>query len=101
MFFDKQHSSRNSTTQAVAYNSAAASSNAFGSQTYQVRLAANSACHYAIGASPTATTSDAFMPANSVEYVQVNPGEKISAIRASSAGLVTATDGTLWVTELT
>lgn len=101
MFFDKQHSSRNSTTQAVAYTGTAASSSAFGTQTYQVRVVANSACHILVGASPSAATSDPFLPANFVEYLQVNPGEKISAIRAASGGLVTATDGTLWVTELT
>lgn len=96
-----QDAARNSTTQAVAYTgTAAASTNPFGAQTYVVRIVANSACHYAIGAAPTAAVTDAFLPANWIEYVMVRPGEKISAIKAATGGLVTTTDGSLWVTEL-
>jgi hypothetical protein len=98
-----QFSSRNSTTQAVAYTgSSAAATDAFGTETFHVRLVANSACHYAIGdGAQTATTANPFLPANVEEYVTVTPGQSIAAIRASSNGLVTATSGTLWVTELT
>lgn len=97
-----QDAARNSTTQAVAYTgTAAASTNAFGSQTRQVRVVANSACHIVVGATPVAVVTDPFLPANWVEYLTVNPGEKISAIKAATGGLVTTTDGTLWVTELT
>ena len=98
-----QDAARNSTTQTVAYTgSAAASTNAFGSQTYRVRIEANSACHYLISQAATAAqTSDPFLPALWVEYVAVRPGEKISAIRAATNGLVTATSGSLFVTELT
>jgi hypothetical protein len=96
------HSARNSTTQAVAFTgTAAASATAFGSQTRQIRVVANSACHYVIAGTPVATVTDAFLPANWVEYLTVNPGEKISAIQAATGGLVTGTAGSLWVTELT
>jgi hypothetical protein len=96
-----QESSRNGTTQAVAYTgTAAASANAFGEQTRKIRIASNSACHYVIAGTPVAVVTDAFLPANTIEYVTVNPGEKISAIQAATAGLVTATAGSLWVTEL-
>jgi hypothetical protein len=96
-----QNAARNGTTQAVAYTgTAAASAAAFGSQTRMVRISANSACHYVINQAPTAVVTDAFLPANMIEYVTVNPGEKISAIQAATAGLVTATAGSLWVTEL-
>lgn len=97
------HSSRNATTQAVAYTgTSAGAASPFGTETYQVRLAANSACHYKIGdGAQTATTADPFLPANVEEYVTVSPGQSIAAIRAASNGLVTATSGTLWVTELT
>jgi hypothetical protein len=97
-----QNAARNSTTQAVAYtDTAAASATAFGAQTYMIRIAANSACHYVIAGTPVAVVTDAFLPANTIEYVTVTPGQKISAIRAATAGLVTATSGSLWVTELT
>ena len=89
------------TTQTVAYTgTAAACSTAFASGTRQVRVVANSACHIAFAAAPTATTSDAYLPAHVVEYLTVNPGEKISAVRAGSDGLDTATSGTLYVTEM-
>jgi hypothetical protein len=95
-------SSRNGTTQVVAYTgTAAASTNAFGTQTRQVRIVANSACHYTFAVSPTAVVTDAFLPANTIEYRSVTPGQKISAIKAATGGLVTTTDGSLWVVELT
>lgn len=94
-------SSRNGATQVVAYTgTAAASTNAFGTQTRQVRIVSNSACHYTFAATPTAAVTDAFLPANWVEYRSVTPGQKISAIQAATGGLVTATAGSLWVTEL-
>lgn len=97
-----QNSARNSTTQTIGYDSSTVATNAFGAQTRQLRLASNSACHYAIGdGAQTATTSDPFLPANTVEYVTVSAGQRIAAIKAATAGLVTATAGTLWVTELT
>jgi hypothetical protein len=101
--FLKQPASRNGTTQTVAYTaSSVAASNPFGAQTRSVRLAADSACNYAIGdGAQTATASSPFLPANTIEYVEVNPGQSIAAIRAAADGLVVATSGTLWVTELT
>lgn len=95
-----QQASRNGTTQAVAYTGTAAPSTAFAGQTRTIRIVANSACHYAIGVAPVAVVTDALLPANWIEYVTVNPGEKISAIKAATAGLITTTDGSLWVTEL-
>lgn len=100
-FFEKQHSSRNGTTQTIAYSTTTAAANAFAAETYQLRLVANSACHYQIGdGAQTATTANPFLPANFPEYVTVTPGQRISAIQAATNGLVTATAGTLWVTEL-
>lgn len=95
-----QQSDRNGATQAVAYTGTAAASTAFGTQTYKIRICANSACHYTVAASPVAIVTDAFLPANWVETITVTPGQKISAIQAATAGLITATAGSLWVTEL-
>ncbi len=93
------------TTQAVAYTgTAAAIANAFSSETYVIRLSANSACHVLVSeaASVTAATvSNAmFLPANWVDYIVVTPGQKLSVIQAATNGLVTATAGTLLVTEM-
>lgn len=95
-------SSRSTTTQTIAYDGNIAVTSAFGSQTYQVRLVSNSACHYKIGdGAQTAATSDPFLPANTVVYESVTPGQRISAIKAATNGLVTATAGTLWISETT
>jgi hypothetical protein len=100
-FFPKQNASRVGITQTIAYDSSVPITNAFGVGIYQLRLVANSACCYRIGdGAQTATTSDTFLPANTVEYVIVSPGQRIAVIKAASNGLVTATAGTLWVTEM-
>ena len=101
-FFQKQQSSRPGTTQTVAYTSSSAgATNAFGPETYQIRVVANSACNVQIGdGTQTATAASPFLPANMVEYFIVTPGQKIAAIAAATGGLVTQTAGTLWVTEM-
>ncbi len=97
-----QDTARNGTTQTVAYTgTAAVSSNAFSDSVRQIRICSNSPCHYLISkAGTSAAVTDPFLPAVWVEYVTVNPGEKISAIKAATAGSITAADGSLWVTEL-
>ena len=95
--------SRLGVTQAVAYTGTSApATNPFGAQTYAIRLVANSACHFKIGqGAQTATTSDPFLPPNWESQFTVTPGQSIAFIRASTDGLVTATSGTAWVSELT
>lgn len=102
--FPKQSASRQGAVQVIAYSTATTISNAFGPETYQIRLASNSACHYLVSESANvvaATVSNgSFLPANWVEYVTVQPGQKISVLQAATNGLVTATAGTLNVTEM-
>jgi hypothetical protein len=78
--------------QNVSYTGSAAASDAFLAGTRVVRLVATTDCFVAISANPTATTSTIYLPQGVVEYVRVNAGDKISAIRRSQ-------DGTLNVTE--
>ncbi len=90
-------------TQTVAYDGTVAITNAFGAQTMQIRICANSACHYHIyeaAGTATASTADPYLPAQWIEVVTASPGQKISAIKGATNGLTTATAGTLWVTEL-
>lgn len=95
-------SARYGVTQTIGYDGNTAITNAFGAATFQIRIVANSACHYKIGdGAQTASTSDPFLPANWVEWITVTPGQRISAIKAATAGLITAAAGTLWVTEVT
>ncbi len=83
------------THQNVAYTGTAGTiTNAVGNYTRFVRVVCTSAAHIKIGKTPTATTSDPYIPANWPEVFQIGEGEKVSAIQ-SSAG------GTLHVTELT
>jgi len=87
-------------TQTIAFDSSAAVANAFGGQTFKVRLVANAPCNFKIDTTPTATASDPYLPANWETFVTVTPGQKIAAIKSPTNGLVTATAGTLYVTEL-
>jgi hypothetical protein len=81
-------------SQALAFAaSSATATNPFGSQTYQVRLAATAACHYRIGnGTLTAVAADPLLPAGAIEYVMVNPGESIAAIQDSAGGNLTITE---------
>jgi hypothetical protein len=95
--------SRLGTTQTVAYTgSSAGISNPFGGQTRRIRVVANSACHVRIGdGAQTATIADPYLPSGWVDYLVVTPGQSLAVIRAATDGLVTATSGTLNVTEMT
>lgn len=100
-FFPKQPSSRSGSTQIIGFDASVAITNAFGPETWQLRLVANSACCYRIGdGAQTASMADIFLPANTIEYVIVSPGQRIAAIKAATDGLVAATAGTLWITEM-
>lgn len=104
--FPKQSASRQGTVTNVAYSTATALGVVFGAETYQIRLAATSACNYLIsggnGAAATAATAvnGSFLPANWVEYLIVTPGQTLSVIQAPTNGLITGTAGTLSVTEM-
>lgn len=82
------------TTQKLATSATAKASTAFGAQTYAVRVVCTAACHIAFGPAPVATTSDAYLaPNNRGEFIGVTPGEMLSVVEDSAAGV-------LYVTEL-
>ncbi len=91
------------TTQtAAATATSAIVTNPFGVQTYLIRVVGNAPLHIKIqdaAVTTVATTTDPYLPANWPDFFTVTPGQKIATIRASTNGIVTATDGTLWVTE--
>lgn len=86
------------TCQTVAYTGTAArTTNAMSGDTLVVRLVATTDCFVLIGTgSPTAATTDMFLPGGQVEYFRVDGKDtvKISAIRSVA-------DGSLYVTEMT
>ncbi len=57
-----------------------------------VRVVATVACHLAIGANPTATTSNLYLPANLPEYFLIDSGQKIAAVKTTGAA-----DGQLFI----
>ena len=76
---------RPGTTQVVAYTGTAGTiSNAVSTSVIRVWL--STAGYIAIGAAPSATTSDIPMPANTPEYFIVSTGDKVSAIQSASGG---------------
>lgn len=78
----------------VATTSTSTASAAFGSQTYQVRVAAPASCFIKVGdGTPTAATTDALLPNTWVDYVTVSPGQRIAVF--------SATIQTVSVTEIT
>jgi hypothetical protein len=82
------------TTQTITTSgSSAAISTAFATGTTVVRIVATEDVNIKFGSSPTATTSDPFIPANQVEYFKVTAGEKVAAIQNTAAG-------TCYVTEM-
>jgi hypothetical protein len=75
---------------AVAVASAA-TTNAMASTTEVVRVAVSTDCYVAFGA--TATTSDHFLPAGTVEYFKMpTAGTKLAFIRNTADGVATVTE---------
>ena len=82
-------------TQVKAYTGTAGTiDNAISTGITVIRVWVTTAAFIKIAASPTATTSDIPMPANTPEYFVVPPGSKVSAIQSASGGSV-------YVTEMT
>ncbi len=82
------------THQNVTYTgTAGVITNAMSAGVHKCRVVCTTAAFIKIGVSPTALTSDVYMPADSPEYFTINEGEKVSAIQSAS-------NGTLHVTEI-
>ncbi len=67
------------TTQTVSFTTATASS-AFNKATRIIRVISSGNAHLSFGAAPTATTSHAKILANTPEFFEVVPGQKVSAV---------------------
>lgn len=66
--------------QTVAIGVGSVQSAALSGGTRFVRLCADAACSYAIGANPTADATKRRLPANVIEWVEVLAAEKIAVI---------------------
>lgn len=58
------------------------------------RCTATAACHITFGATPTASTSSMYVPADETFYLRMTNAYKVATIRASS-------DGNLYLTPMT
>lgn len=73
------------TEQVVAIGGTSAASSAFSSATRFIRIDADTACYWTVGADPTADAADhRYIAAGSFEYVGVEPGHKLAVIAVPS-----------------
>jgi hypothetical protein len=82
------------TTQVMTVSGSSVQSTAVGAGVTMLRLAngGGAHCHFAIGASPTASlTTSPMLPASSIEYVACSPGDKVAVIRGGTATDVSIT----------
>ena len=83
-------------SQVIAIGASSTAGTAVSAGAYRVRVAAPGPCFIKIGdGTPTATTSDVYMPGSWPEYFAVTPGQKVAVIQSGS------TTGNLSVTEMT
>ena len=75
------------TQKVTSSGSSAATSDGMLAHTQFVRLVATANCHVAFGESPTATTSDMYLPADDIEIIKIRPGEKVAVLHGSSVNL--------------
>lgn len=83
-------------TQNITIGAASAqATNAFAANTWEIRIAASGACWVKIDVNPTAAAAAGsfYLPSGQVEYLHVNPGQKIAAIQDG------ASTGTLSIAE--
>ena len=64
-------------TQAVTYTSSTAST-AFDDATRMIRVIADADVYIAFGAAPTANANSILIPSGTVEYFEVNAGDKVA-----------------------
>lgn len=81
-------------SQALAFSSASAQGSALALSTTLVRLFCSQDCFITVGSNPTALGdgTSMFIPSGIVDFIGVQGGQKIAAIRSTN-------DGTLYITE--
>lgn len=73
--------------QVVSYDASTATTNAFGGNTTAVRVYATTDCFIEIGVAPVAVVNTStFLPAGQVEYFAAKPGERVAAVKLTTAG---------------
>jgi hypothetical protein len=76
----KSGSSRLGTTQLLQPSANSVSSNAFGPNTTQIRVAASATVNIRVGdGAQTASSADPILPSTVIDYISVSPGQRIAA----------------------
>ena len=58
-----------------------------------IRLCSDVACHYVIGTSPqTAASGNALLPAFTIEYMGIEPGETVAVIQDTATGTLSVVE---------
>lgn len=70
----------------VAYTGTAGNTSPFNNTVQQVSIQTTSASFYNVGPGVTATTSDIPLAANTLIYIKVRPGDRVSAVQQSVGG---------------
>lgn len=87
-------------TSSVAYTGTAGSSFEWtpsgGASTILLRIITTTAAHIKVAASPTATTADPYLPANTEMLLEVPTGSKVSAIQNATGGFLYTTEMLLY-----
>jgi len=78
---------RDISTEKVTTSATSAQSSELGDGIFAIRLVTTVDSHFSIGANPTATTSDAFIPAKTEFYLGVKPTEKVAVRTSTGSGL--------------
>jgi hypothetical protein len=71
-------------TEKLAITTVAASAAARTNETNVIRIISDVACFYSTDG--TATTSSAYLPADTIEYIKLEKGDTLSVITASGSG---------------
>jgi hypothetical protein len=98
--FDKMPSSRITSSTRFALTTASQSTNAFGAQTYQIRVATGNlvgsgVCYFKVGEAGGVTadsTGSAAIGSNVVDYICVTPGQKVAVSAEAAGGFVTISE---------
>ena len=65
----------------------------FGPSTQLIRVISDVQCHIAFGVAPVATVNDPLLPAKTLEYIGVKPGEKIATLEVGGVpGFLSVTE---------
>ena len=92
--FNKRPASRAGTNTTLTMSGASQATAAFGSETFQIRVATETQPAFVeIGdGAPTASSSSMLLGANQVDYFTVTPGQKAAVLQAGTAGKVSITE---------